>query len=351
MHVLMDNVMCDILGCDLEEGQRRLVLGGRRLSRGDKTNAAYWATCDLHAQVIPQLAELGRAVTRMADSDSAEQARQQAGICARPHAFLTLTDDVTQACWTSPWNQERDVAEILGHTTERDVQQVREVSMISTKTHTRLLARMLHGLEALEAARLWEMTDDELRNVMLSGGGPGNGSMWIAPTKSAQDLLPDAHFMMSTVLTLGCESNETGRLCALLKFRDDVESQCAQPFDSRLHHALTCKAGLARMRQQRAIAATLTNLLKQSGAQADKERLAPHMNEFETNDNGERVVKEATLYLALNSPLQLCTLWIDVNVRAPFAESTQPVRRRWQPFATMEEEDKMKRYKGKALQW
>ena len=120
------------------------------------------------------------------------------------------------------------------------------------------------------------MANDDLRKVMLSGGGPGNGSMWIAPTKSAKDLL-DAHFMMSTVLRLGCESNATGRIGALLKFRDDPESQCAQPLDSRLHRALTCKAGLARMRQHRATAATLTNLLKQSGAQVDKERPAPHM--------------------------------------------------------------------------
>ena len=48
-------------------------------------------------------------------------------------------------------------------TTERDDQPVRELSMVSTKTHTRLLAQILHGLEA--------------------------GSVWIALTKSARDLL------------------------------------------------------------------------------------------------------------------------------------------------------------------
>ena len=82
------------------------------------------------------------------------------------------------------------MTEILGHTTERENQPVSELSMVSSKRDTR-----------------------------LSSGGPGNGSMWIAPTKSARDLLPDAHFMMSTVLRLGCGSNATGRLCALLKFR------------------------------------------------------------------------------------------------------------------------------------
>ena len=90
IHVLMDNAMCDILGCELEEGQRRLVqpgcfagLGARRLSRGDRADAAHWATWDLHAQAISQLAaELG---------NLAEQARLRlvkAGIiCARPNTI------------------------------------------------------------------------------------------------------------------------------------------------------------------------------------------------------------------------------------------------------------------------
>ena len=73
---MLDNAMCDILGCELEVGQQRLVqqpgcfggLGARRLSRVDRADAAYWATWDLHAKVIPQLAtELGRTVTKVAD--------------------------------------------------------------------------------------------------------------------------------------------------------------------------------------------------------------------------------------------------------------------------------------------
>ena len=137
--------------------------------------------------------------------------------------------------------------------------------MVSTKTHSRLLARILYGLEALEAAHLWDKADDEVRTVMLSSGGQGNGSLWIAPTRSARDLLPDAHFTISTALRLGFESNAQDRQCALLRNREDPESQCGQKLDSRLHHTLICKAGLASMRPHRAIAATLTNVLKQSG--------------------------------------------------------------------------------------
>ena len=148
--------------------------------------------------------------------------------------------------------------------------------------------------------------------------------MWIAPT-------PDR---------LGCDSNATGRLCALLKFRDDPESQCAQPLDSRLH-TLTCKAGLARMRQHRAIATTLTNLLKQGGAEVDKERPAPHMYEFETNDKGERVVKEAILDLAVALHTLVCV--------RPWRRGKHQVEEKVAACATMGEEDKLKRYKCKAL--
>ena len=96
---------------------------------------------------------------------------------------------------------------------------------------------------------LWEKTDEELRKVILSSVGPSNGAMWIIPTRSVSDLLLGAHFMTLSILSLACVSNITGRPCALLKFGDDLASQCAQPMDCRLHHALTYKAGLARMRQ------------------------------------------------------------------------------------------------------
>ena len=101
----------------------------------------------------------GRSVTRVADNDLAEQARrwlEQASICAKPNAILKLTETVTQVYVSSPWHWEKDVAGILGHSTEKDDQPVRELAMISTKAHTRMLARTLHGLKAVEATRLWE---------------------------------------------------------------------------------------------------------------------------------------------------------------------------------------------------
>ena len=58
--MMLDNAMCDILGCELEESLPRLLqqrgffgkLGAHRLSRGDRADAACWATWDLHAQLI-----------------------------------------------------------------------------------------------------------------------------------------------------------------------------------------------------------------------------------------------------------------------------------------------------------
>ena len=113
--MMLDNAMCDILGCELEESQQRSVqqpgcvgeLGARRLSRSDRADAACWATCDLHAQVIRQPAtELGRAVTSVADGCSWRSRRgsgwRKAGICARPNAILKLTENVAQARTLEP---------------------------------------------------------------------------------------------------------------------------------------------------------------------------------------------------------------------------------------------------------
>ena len=141
-HVLMDNAMCAILGCELEEG-RKGALGGLERAAPATGRTAYWATWHLHAQVIPQLAtKLGRVVMNVADGDPAEQARQRpgkAGICARQKATLKLTEDATRAYQSSPW-KEKDVAEIFGHTTERDYQPAREL-FVASPTHTRLLGR------------------------------------------------------------------------------------------------------------------------------------------------------------------------------------------------------------------
>ena len=177
---------------------------------------------------------------------------------------------------------------------------------------------------------------------MLNGGGLGNGSMWIAPTKSARDLLlQEAHFMMSTVLRLGCESNSTGRLCALLKFRDD-HARRRLTEDSTIHsHA---KLDFARTRQHKAFFGDLDEPARAEWAQADKERTAPHKYEFETIKKSERVVKEAISDLAADFPEQLCTHWIDVSVRAPVVE----IHNHCEESGSLSY-DGRKRYKGKAL--
>ena len=122
-----------------------------------------------------------------------------------------------------------------------------------------------------------------------------------------------------------------------------------QPLDSRLHYTLTCKSWTHVCAKHRATVATLTNLLKQSGPQVDKERPAPHMHELATNDKCERVVKREILDLAVNFPGQLCTHSIDFGVRATVAERNTTSVQKVVACALMGEEDKMKRHKGKAL--
>ena len=83
-------------------------------------------------------------------------------------------------------------------------------------------------------------------------------------------------------------------------------------------------------------------MLKQGGAQVDKERPAPQIYDFEMNDKGERVVKEAILDLAVNFPGQLGTHCV----------CSGEAHNQWEKVAacgTMGEEDKVRGYKGKAL--
>ena len=72
----------------------------------------------------------------------------------------------------------------------------------------------------------------------------------------------------------------------------------------------------------------------------DKERPALHMYELETNEKCERVVKEATLDLAVNFLVQLCTHWIDVAVRVLVAERYATSTKQVAACATMHMSEK-----------
>ena len=66
----------------------------------------------------------------------------------------------------------------------------------------------------MEAARLWEVGDDELRKVMLSSGGRGNGAMWTGhftvPTHA--HIFVTAHFTRDhtcgSSIVICCESSQ-----------------------------------------------------------------------------------------------------------------------------------------------
>ena len=146
------------------------------------------------------------------------------------------------------------------------------------------------------ASERWRQRDYgcQLRKVMLSGGGPGNGSMWVAPTKSARDLLPDAHFMMSTVLKLVCESN-VGADSVHWSNSEMTLSPHASNFLTPPYTHIQSWTGTHAPTQ--GDCSDLAEPAQAEWGQVDKERPAPHMYEFETNDKGERVVKGSNLRL------------------------------------------------------
>ena len=86
--------------------------------------------------------------------------------------------------------------------------------------------------------------------------------------------------------------------------RDDPETQCAQPLDSILHTDVQSRFGTHAPTQ--GDCSNADELAEREWC-AGGERLAPDMYELETNDKGEKVVKETISDMAVNFQEQLCT--------------------------------------------
>ena len=291
MQMMLDNAMCE-----LEEGQQRTVQQpgcfagpkARRLSRGDKPDAACWATWDLRAKVIPQLAtDMGRAVAKVADGGLAEQARQrldEAGICARPNAILKLTTCLPiltlkpgERCYGNPRPHHRERR---------------------PGSERRLLARILHGLEAVKAAILWEMAGDELQ---ISQGLAAGCSLHDADGVEGLDVkvmlrADSAHCSNFAMTQSGNVHNHPTADSTTHSYAKLDWHGCANKCDSvnpdELAEAEWGTGG-------------------QGAAGTAHVRVREERQRWEA-------VKEAILDLAVNFPGQRCTHWVDVSVRARY---------------------------------
>ena len=164
--------------------------------------------------------------------------------------------------------------------------------------------------------------------MMLSSGGMGAGGLWIAMPFRMSDFFATARFRCATLLRMAALRPPVGATCRMLKrvVRDDdggregeaQAQECGHALGPRCAHALLCKAGPARMRPHRHLAAVLRRELRAAGAEVDMERVVPELIDRRPQTPEDK--RDAVLDLVVSFPGAFMQCWIDVSIRCPLAE-------------------------------
>ena len=147
-----------------------------------------------------------------------------------------------------------------------------------------------------------------------------------------RDFFDNSYFRASTLLRLADMRLPTDSACQLVACHDGVASApgvearsgahyeegqvCGQPLGRTAEHALLCKAGPARQRPHKQLAATLAAALRAAGAHVDLERVMPEMMTASAVDVANR---DAILDLVVVFLFLFEQRWLDVTIRCPLA--------------------------------
>ena len=163
---------------------------------------------------------------------------------------------------------------------------------------------------------------------MLSSGGAGAGGLWVAMPYRSTDFFDTAHFRCGTSLRLGEVRPPHAATCKILtRAVHDEEGQgdpgaqareCGHVLGPRGEHALLCKAGPARMRPHRHLAAVLCKEMRAIGAEVDMERVVPELIDKRPQTPAEK--RDAVLDLVVSFPGAFAQSWVDVSIRCPHAK-------------------------------
>ena len=92
---------------------------------------------------------------------------------------------------------------------------------VGNMRRVRYLSRLLRGLDALKAARIWTNSDTHRRTAMLSAGGPGSGVMWQLQPRECE-LLENGHFRAAFCIRLAAIDMLAGSTCHYQRANDSV---------------------------------------------------------------------------------------------------------------------------------
>ena len=317
--------------------------GFRRLALSPHADAAYWAMWSENSSRVTELcAKLGRPVQHLVDSFHAQRAQanlMSAGINCSEHANLSFTQDACQLYVSTPWNEDTPAEQVMKDHEADAGARFWQAEGIGNMRRVKYLSRMLKGLDALQAARLWSDSGDYKRAALLSAGGPGAGTIWQLPARG-NEMFENAHFRAGMAIRLCAVNIESGMHCHYQRTSDDVHCACEKHVDKRGLHAELCGIGPVRQRTHKALARTLGFCLKRAGANVDYERVAPQLYIWRPNGSCE----EAYMDVWCSWPGALTNTKIDVTVRSAFASRYKNTCNKTGVAADIAAADKLRRY-------
>ena len=98
----------------------------------------------------------------MVDAAAAEAAKQtllQAGVACSHDTTLSFTEEALGMYTATPWNEDMAAEEVMQAQDGSPVAQYWQPAGIGNMRRVKYLSRLLRGLDALKAARLWTGAD------------------------------------------------------------------------------------------------------------------------------------------------------------------------------------------------
>ena len=326
-----------ILSVDVTGAARRRMrisgaFGGcglRAEASGAYAHAAHYAAWLSKASRVVAIASfMGKPVPRCHGGPEAAKAQEglrRAGVVAASDGAVGLAKDAA----TSAWQKDQPINELGRLKVEEKVIAPQTTPQgAPARLPRRLVSRMYKHLDAIEVAALWHGAELVTKEVMLSSGGAGAGGLWVAMPYRSTDFFDTAHFRCATLLRLGEVKPPHAATCKILKRavhgeegHEDPGTQareCGHVLGLRGEHALLCKAGPARMRPHRHLAAVLCREMRAIGAEVDMERVVPELIDRRPQTPAEK--RDAVLDLVVSFPGAFAQSRVDVSIRCPHAD-------------------------------
>ena len=313
-------------------------------------HAAYWATWIAHKDDVRMVAErLGRPL--LSDPDALEAGEAAAhllgeGICTQAET-LAFTRQAAELYASGPWVRDRPLERVFAYTGELEALAVGASAShppalipvdelvdileegvegspgvalstarpVEIGQRRRILGRLMRGLDALRATKLYQGMSCDRRVGLLSSAGEGAGSFWTSVPTHVTQRFTSAEWSVAFQGKLGLLKAPRGTTCQLPSGRDPTEV-CGVTMDEPCRHPSQCGAGPNTLRTHNALSEVVRQLAVREGAFADKEQRVPDLYHVDPTSGA---VVEAILDVVISWPGSGIVHRVDVTVRCPYA--------------------------------